>query len=281
MSAGPCGADSGAFFHAIPCAITLGDWYHVGMTESVAAAPLPSSRRFLTTRWSIVLAAGDAGSPDADQAMHTLCAGYWYPLYAYARRKGSSPEDAADQTQEFFARLIAGDFLQSADPRKGRFRTFLLTVFQRFLASEYEKRRAIKRGGNRRIFSIDTADGERRYTFEPTDVATPESLFERRWALMLLDRVLERLEEEYRQKGKGCLFEHCRAWLAGASSDAGYAATAAELNMSEVAVRVAVHRMRQRYRDLIREEVAATVDAPDEIEAELQALRSAICGENG
>jgi RNA polymerase sigma factor (sigma-70 family) len=251
------------------------------MTDSIVDAPPSSSpRRFLTTRWSVVLAAGDAASPDAGRALQTLSEGYWYPLYAYVRRKGTSPEDAADLTQEFFVRLIEGELLRAADPHKGRFRTFLLTVFQRFLARDYERQRALKRGGGRTVLSIDVADGERRYAFEPSEPATPELLFERRWALTLLERVLKSLEEEYCLKGKRDLFESCRAWLAGTSAETDYAATAARLDMSEVAVRVAVHRMRQRYRDLVRDEVAGTVDSPEDVEEELRLLRMAICGES-
>lgn len=249
------------------------------MADPVADSPLPAvSGRFQTTRWSLVLAAGDASAPDAHAALQTLSQGYWYPLYAYARRRGASPDDAADLTQEFFARLIEGELLQTADPRKGRFRTFLLTIFQRFLASDYERRQALKRGGNRPLLSIDAGEGERRYAFEPVDLATPELLFERRWALTLLEHVLGLLEQEYRQKGKGALFENCRAWLAGSADETSYSAAATSLRMSEVALRVAVHRLRQRYRDLVREEVAATVITPEEVEEELQALRVAISG---
>jgi RNA polymerase sigma factor (sigma-70 family) len=248
---------------------------------SADATPLPRpvAGRFVTTHWSIVLAAGDASASDAGQALQTLSEYYWYPLYAFARRRGASAEDAADLTQEFFARLIEGEFLSTADPQKGRFRTFLLTIFQRFLASEYQKGQAARRGGGRRVFSIDAADGERRYAMEPMDVATPEMLYERRWAMTLLQRVLQRLEEEYRCKGKAELFEHCRERLAGTGTDgSSYAETAARLRMSEVAVRVAVHRMRERYRQLVREEVAGTVDAYRDVEEELQALRMAILG---
>jgi RNA polymerase sigma factor (sigma-70 family) len=249
------------------------------MPRPPAHFPRSSEQRFVTTHWSVVRAAGDASAPNAGQALQALSERYWYPLYAFARRRGASAEDAADLTQEFFARLIEGEFLSDADPQKGRFRTFLLTVFQRFLASDHQKRNAAKRGGGRRMFSIDAADGERRYAMEPVDVATPEMLFERRWAMILLERVLQRLEEEYRQRGKANLFEQCRERLAGTGPDVSYETLAARLGMSEVAVRVAVHRMRERYRDLVREEVAGTVDSSQDVEEELQALRMAILGE--
>jgi RNA polymerase sigma factor (sigma-70 family) len=244
------------------------------------ATPLPRLvRKFVTTQWSVVLAAGDASAPNAGQALQSLSEGYWYPLYAFARRRGASAEDAADLTQEFFARLIEGEFLRAADPQKGKFRTFLLTVFQRFLASDHQKRQAARRGGGRTQFSIDAADGELRYAMEPLDVATPEMLFERRWAMTLLQRVLQRLEEEYRQKGKAELFAHCRDRLTGTGAEGSSCAeTAASLRMSEVAVRVAVHRMRKRYRELVQLEVADTVNAPQDVEEELQALRMAILG---
>jgi RNA polymerase sigma factor (sigma-70 family) len=231
---------------------------------------------FATTRWSVVLAAGNRASPDADAAIEALCRTYWYPLYAYSRRRGDTREQAQDLTQEFFLRLLDRNDLQSADPQRGRFRAFLLTVFKHFLAHERERQQAQKRGGDVRHFSIDAESGEERYRQEPTDRWTPETLYERRWALTLLDRVLTRLREEYASRDKADLFEQCQPCLTGAADAPAYAELAERLAMSEPAVRVAVHRLRQRYRELLRAEVAQTVGHPDDVEAELQHLRAAL-----
>jgi RNA polymerase sigma-70 factor (ECF subfamily) len=243
----------------------------------------PDSARpddFATTRWSIVLQAGDRASPESQRALQTLCEAYWYPLYAYARRRGSGPDESADLTQEFFARLLERPVLQTADRERGRFRAFLLTVFKRFLSNEAERHGAQKRGAGRLPLSIDAARGEERYRFEPADPWTPERLYERRWALTLLDRVMQRLGDEYQGRGKAELFERCKPALTGADTAAPYADVARQLGMAETAVRVAVHRMRQRYRELLTEEVRQTVDTPAEVDEELRSLRRALRGEN-
>ena len=229
----------------------------------------------------MVVAAGHRSSPGADDALQSLCESYWYPLYAFARRTGCSRDDAADATQEFFVRLLDRDFLKSADQERGRFRTFLLTVFKRFLTNEHERQNAQKRGGGLRHFSIDFEAGEERYQFEPADDRTPESVFERRWALTLLDRVVARLREEYESKDKAELFRHGQAYLGGSTGAPGYSVTAEALQVSEGAVRIAVHRMRERYREILLEEVAGTVEDPDAVEEELESLRRAIRGEAG
>lgn len=231
---------------------------------------------FATTRWSLVLAAGDRASPDAAAAIEALCRIYWYPLYAYSRRRGDAREQAEDLTQEFFLRLLDGAYLQAADPQRGRFRAFLLTVFQRFLSHEHERQQAQKRGGGVRHFSIDAESGEERYRQEPVDQWTPERLFERRWALTLLDQVMTRLQAEYADRNKAALFEQCKPCLTSAANAPAYAELADRLGMTEPAVRVAVHRLRQRYRELLRAEVAQTVEHPDDVDAELQHLRSAL-----
>lgn len=239
----------------------------------------PASARtddFATTRWSIIVRAGDRASPESRTALQTLCEAYWYPLYAYARRRGSGPEESADLTQEFFARLLEKPVLQTADRERGRFRAFLLTVFKRFLANEAERQGAQKRGAGRPPLSIDASTGEERYRFEPADAWTPERLYERRWALTLLDRVMERLGEEYQGRGKAELFERCKPALIGAETAEPYADLARQLGMAETAVRVAVHRMRQRYRQLLTEEVRQTVETPAEVDEELRALRAAL-----
>lgn len=227
-----------------------------------------------------MLEAGRRSAPEADAALEMLCRAYWFPLYAFARRRGYSPDDAADLTQEFFSRLIEKSFLESANPERGRFRTFLLTIFQRFLAKEFDRSQAIKRGGGLAHLSIDFDDGEMRYAGGLTDEQTPERIFERQWALTLLQRVVDQLRTEYRSKGKGELFEQCRSFLVGSAAAIGAAGTARNLNMTEGALRVAIHRLRERYRELLRIEVAGTIADETTIDDELLQLRRAIQGEN-
>jgi RNA polymerase sigma-70 factor (ECF subfamily) len=236
------------------------------------------NRRFATTQWSLVLEAGNRNAPEADQALSELCAAYWMPLYSFARRKGYSTEDASDRTQEFFARLIEKSFLATADPQRGRFRTFLLTLFQRFLAKEFEKGRAIKRGGASTILAFDFDGAESQWSTVLSDDKTAERIFEQQWAMTLLHRVVGLLNEEYRSKGKGELFNRCRIFLNGGSSDGAYVEVARDLKMSEGALRVAVHRLRERFRGLLRQEVAGTVASEQEVDDELMALRRAISG---
>ena len=252
-----------------------------GMSSGAPASPV--DRRpalFATTRWSVVQSAGHPSSPDAREALEALCRTYWYPLYAYARRRGASPDDAADSTQEFFSRLLEQDYLTTADREKGRFRSFLLTVFKRHLATEYEQARALKRGGDRRILSFDLEAGEQRYRNEPSDDWTPEALYDRRWALTLLEQVMAELQSEYEARDKGPLFEFCKPLLTAADDRTSYDEIGRELQMSEPAVRVAVHRMRARYREMLRREVAQTLGQADSVEDELQYLRAAIRGKN-
>jgi RNA polymerase sigma-70 factor (ECF subfamily) len=231
----------------------------------------------MTTRWSIVLAAGRQSSPDAKQALDSLCRTYWYPLYAFARRRGKQPDEARDLTQEFFARVLEKDYLNAADRERGRFRSFLLTVFKRFLANEHDHEQAQKRGGGRTFVSIDVDDGERRLSLEPSHNWTPEHEFERRWAVALLEQVLGSLRDDYHSKGKGRLFDCLKPFLTADEAADSYHTLAAELNMTVGAIKVAVHRLRQRYRDLIRHEVAGTVadegDADDELGQLLRAIR--------
>ena len=225
--------------------------------------------RFATTHWSIVVSAGGVRSPEASRSLAILCENYWFPLYAFVRRAGHSAEDAQDLTQEFFVRLLDKHFLAMADSKKGRFRTFLITAVKRFLANEYDRVRAKKRGGGQRIVSLEGL--EVRYCQEPADTLTPERIFERQWALTLLDQVLARLQTEMAAEGKAALFDALKGHLTG-SHLAGYATTAARLGMTEGAVKVAAHRLRQRYRELLREEIAQTVASPDEVEEEIRYL---------
>jgi RNA polymerase sigma-70 factor (ECF subfamily) len=231
---------------------------------------------FVTTHWSVVLAAGRSDTTRAHDALAHLCKSYWYPLYAYARRRGCSPHDAQDLTQDFFARLLAGKWVAEADRQRGRFRSFLLTAMKHFMANEWHKAQAQKRGGGQPILSLDDDTAEHRYRLEPAETATPESLFERGWALTLLEGVLARLEEEYRVDGKQAWMEAMRPALTTDRGDLDYADLAHKLGMTETAARVAVHRLRQRYRQLIRAEVASTVASPEEVEAEMHYLFQAL-----
>lgn len=212
----------------------------------------------------------------AAEAMATLCETYWYPLYAFARRRGLSADDAADLTQDFFGRLLRRDFLQTADPQRGRFRSFLLTIFKRYMGHQQQRDQAVKRGGGKRIFSLDPADGEQRYRFEPVEHCTAEQLYERRWAMTLLGNVLARLRQEYSDRGQAEFFQSARPWLTGDDAAGNYAAVSDRLAMSEGALRVAVFRLRDRYRELLRQEVAGTVSDPDSVDDELLRLRRAL-----
>lgn len=231
---------------------------------------------FGTTCWSVVAAAAHPSDPDGRDALAALCQIYWAPLYEFARRRGYSAPDAADLTQGFFAVLIEKNVVDAADPERGRFRNFLLTAFKRFLLNEYDRSTARKRGGGKSLISISAADAESRLNIEPLEKDTPERLFERRWAITLLDRVLGLLENEFREKGRSALFERCRECLTGAGTDQQYASIAAECRMSEAAVRVAVHRMRVRYRELLRREVAQTVCSEADVADELRLLLRAV-----
>jgi RNA polymerase sigma-70 factor (ECF subfamily) len=240
--------------------------------------PRPSDvAGFAATRWTVVLAAARGrASPLATEAMEELCRTYWYPLYAYVRRRGHDSHEAEDLTQEFFARLLAKEYLAGVDRRKGKFRAFLLAAMKHFLANEWDRLRAQKRGGGRRIVSLDASSAESRYHLEPAHHLTPEKLFERQWALSVLDRVLARLEAESSAEGKQTAFAGLKRFLTAGRKSARYAEVAAELGMSEGAVKVAVHRMRRRYRELLWEEISQTVAGPEEIDDEIHYLLSCL-----
>lgn len=242
----------------------------------------PSTSRpapvFATTRWSVVLAAAHGDSTAAHQALAHLCRTYWYPLYAYARRRGHSPHDSQDLTQEFFARLLEGNWLAQADRERGRFRSFLLSAMKHFLANEWHKAHAQKRGGYQFVLSLDDGAAEERYRLEPVETTTPETLFERGWALALLNDVLARLEREYGREGKPELLEAMRPALTMDRGSICYGAIAEKLGVNETAARVAVHRLRQRYRRLLRAEVANTVATPEEVDEEMQHLFRVLAG---
>jgi len=238
----------------------------------------PEGARFATTRWSVVAAAAAAGSRIEGRsrvALETLCASYWYPLYAYVRRQGHDPDEAADLTQAYFTRLLDKGDLTAADPARGRFRAFLIASIKHFLSNERERRRAKKRGGDRVILSIDGGDAERRYVHEPEDDLTPERLFDRRFAMALLEGVRDRLRQEQVQAGKGALFEHLAEHLSADSGRATFSQVAQTLGMQEGAVRVALHRLRRRFAELLRQEVAGTVTEPGDVDDELRDLLGA------
>jgi DNA-directed RNA polymerase specialized sigma24 family protein len=246
------------------------------MASLNADSEAASRGRFATTSWSVVAAAQDAGSSVARQALSTLCNSYWYPLYAYIRRQGYSAEQAEDLTQEFFTRLVEKDFLASVDPARGKFRSFLLAACAHFLANERDRARAWKRGGRCQLVSLDFAAAEARYGNEPSHTLTPEKLFARRWGLTLLDQVLGRLREDYVRRDKGRLFDRLRVCLLGEKEVVSCGRLAQELAMTEGAVRVAVHRLRQQFRELLRDEIARTVDSPDQVEDEIRDLFAAL-----
>lgn len=225
-----------------------------------------------------MLAARDADEPAARDALSCLCKAYWYPLYAYIRRAGHSADAAQDLTQEFFTRLLERDFLAAVDRSRGRFRSFLLASCRHFLSNERDRERAQKRGGGRPVLSFQATDAETRYSREPVDDMTPDRLFERRWALTLLDRVLDRLCAEFHARGKTDQFEYLRRYLVGDSDAPAYAEVARHLDSTPGAVKVLVHRLRQRYRELLREEIAPTVDTPDQVDEELRQLFRALGG---
>jgi len=219
----------------------------------------------------VLAAQGDAAT-DARAALETLCRAYWYPLYAYLRRMGQAPHDAEDLTQEFFARLLEKDWLLAADPEKGRFRTFLLVALKRFIAKEWRRATAQKRGGAQPHLPLDTTDAERRYAGEPVAALAADDIYERRWAMTMLDQALERLSAEFAQAGKAAEFDGLKRWLTADRGQIPYGELAAELGSSEGAVRVAVHRLRKRFRQLFREAIAGTVAEGEQVEEELRHL---------
>lgn len=230
---------------------------------------------FPTTQWSLILAAGDSQSPGGRTALATLCTDYWFPIYSYIRRRGADAAAAEDLTQAFFTQLLEKKSVKAADRARGRFRAFLLTAVKNFLANERDRERALKRGGGRAPIPLDIESGEARYRLEPMHEVTPERVFEKRWALALLDRVLAQLDEEMSRAGHQQRFARLQRFLVGRDSGEPYAEVGADLGMSASAVKVAVHRMRRRFAALLREEVARTVDDHGEVEAELQHLLNA------
>jgi RNA polymerase sigma factor (sigma-70 family) len=237
---------------------------------------LAASSRFNTTHWSVVLQAGREVSPHSSAALEKLCRAYWYPLYAFIRRKGFGEADAQDLTQQFFARLLERRDFASVDPRKGKFRTFLLASLSHFLSNERDRARAAKRGGGQTPIPLDGLQPEERYRLEPVNDSSPDKLYEVRWALTVLEQALSRLRQEMADAGKSVQFDQLKAYLVEDPGAGDYAAAAERLGGSRQSVAVTVHRLRQRYREIVRAEVAQTVTTPLELEEELRHLYSVL-----
>jgi RNA polymerase sigma-70 factor (ECF subfamily) len=234
-----------------------------------------ASSRFPTTSWTVVLAAG-GHAPGSAEALASLCAAYWYPIYAFVRRRGYAREEAEDLTQDFFARMLEHDTLAKARRERGRFRSFLLASVTNFLTNEWDRGRAQKRGGACVTLSLDFQSGEERYNREPSHRLTPEALFEQQWALAVLEHVLARLRLEHARKGHEAQFDRLKPFLTGDQDTGAYHQSAIDLNTSEAAVRTAVHRLRRHYAELLRQEIAATLADPGEVDGEIHSLLAAL-----
>ncbi|HEX4350431.1 MAG TPA: sigma-70 family RNA polymerase sigma factor [Verrucomicrobiae bacterium] len=228
--------------------------------------------QFSTTRWSVVLLAGQTISPDSAAALEKLCRAYWHPIFLFARRKGSNEEDAKDLTQQFFARLLERNDFSGLDPSKGKFRTFLLTAFTHFLANEYDRASALKRGGGQKIFSLEEFSPDELCDTSPASKTDPATLFDLRWAKTILQTALQHLKQEMSAAKKPAQFEVLKTFLTANAGDGDYAVAAQKLGVEASSVPVLVHRLRQRYRELVREEVAQTVASPVELEEEMRHL---------
>jgi RNA polymerase sigma-70 factor (ECF subfamily) len=233
---------------------------------------------FATTHWSLVLAASAKDVPDASRALAELCELYWYPLYVFVRKRVDDVHEAQDFTQAFFAKLLEQRQLELADPGRGRFRSFLLTACKRFLINEWHKAHAAKYGLGRRPLSLDFDSGESKFAIVAVDPRTAEQLYDRQWAIALLERVMDRLRSEYAIKDRLPHFEVLRHFLVGARQSGGFVEAARKLGISEATAKVGAHRMRTRYRELLRAEIAHTVERPDEVDDEIRELFAALGG---
>jgi RNA polymerase sigma factor (sigma-70 family) len=243
------------------------------MDDKVAGSPFLGHGDFATTRWSLVLAAGQRSKDArASEALENLCLIYWYPLYAYVRRRGYAPGDAEDLTQEFFARLLARDYLARADPHAGKFRSFLLAGINYLLSDERDKASRLKRGGGRKVISFDEEAAEARYRLEPEDQMTPERVFERSWVTTLIERAARNLREEYAAAGRAGLYDQLTEFRLDASGQRAYGEVAAQLGQSESSVKSAILRLRRRHRQLVRAEIAQTVADPSDVDNEIRYL---------
>ncbi len=243
-------------------------------TSSIRDPAQADARRpvFVTTHWSVVLSARDNASPQSAAALENLCGAYWYPLYAYARWLGNSPHDAEDLTQEFFARLLQKNYLSAVEQERGRFRTFLLVVFKRFLSEQWRRGQAQKRGGREAAVPFDTKLAESLYQNEPPATLPADKLYEQRWALALLDRTMARLRAEFHAAGNTAEFDRLKGFLTVGKREIASTAAADKSGMSSGALRVAAHRLRKRFRHILREEIAHTVARPEDVDEELRHL---------
>jgi len=232
------------------------------------------SPEFVQTQWSLVRRAAATDSPESRAALENLCHAYWFPIYAFVRRAGNSPHDAQDLTQDFFARLLAGKSIARADPALGKFRTFLLGALKHFLVDTRRKADALKRGGGVHVISFEQAQAEERYQLEPVDDRTPDKIFEQRWSVVLLEAAAARLRDEFHTAGKARQFEVLKPFLTAEGDETAYAHAGTELNHSSKTIAVAVHRIRRRFRYLVRSAIADTVSTPDEVEEEYRSLFS-------
>ena len=233
---------------------------------------------FVTTHWTMVLSAGRKSSPHSERALAELCQTYWYPLYAFVRRQGKTKEDAEDLVQTFFARFLEKNYLEGLAAERGKFRAFLLAALKHFLANEWDRAQAQKRGGGAEHLSLNWQDADERFHLDPPDPTNPERLFDREWALALLDRVIARLADECARDGKAELFTQAKGFLTVSSVAIPYGEAAKQLGMDEGALRVAVHRLRKRYRELLRDEISQTLAEPGQVDEELRSLLAALAG---
>ncbi len=243
--------------------------------QNSGSMALEPARHFNTTHWSVVLAAGQLTAPGATEALENLCAAYWYPLYAWLRRHGKSLHDAQDLTQAFLVHLLDKDRLQKPAPDHGRFRSFLLASLKNFLANEWDKTQALKRGAKFTFISADEEIGESRFRLEPSHDDTPDKAFERTWALTLLESVLGQLKKEYAGAGKSGLFDALQGYLSGDKGTLPYVEMAARLDLTEAALKMSVLRLRRRFGELLRAKIAHTVTGPEEIDEEIRSLFAA------
>ena len=249
-------------------------------SSAASSVQAPPGDYFLSTRWTVVLSAGHKSSPQSDQALAELCQTYWYPLYAFIRRSGQgrSREDAEDLVQAFFARFLEKNYLEGLASERGKFRAFLLACLKHFLANEWDKSTRQKRGGTARHLSLDWQTADERFQLEPEDTESPDRLYDREWAQALLERVLARLKQEYIDAGKAELFAHAKGFLMAKAEALPHVEAAAGLGMDAGALRLAVHRLRKRYRDTLKEEIAQTLADPSAVEEELRSLQAALRG---
>jgi DNA-directed RNA polymerase specialized sigma24 family protein len=238
----------------------------------------PASATFATTHWSVVFSAAHNQWPGAAEALNRLCQTYWYPLYGFLRRHGHKEEDARDLVQGFFAQILGNEFLGDAARERGKFRSFLLASLNYYVADQRARASRLKRGGGEPAFSLDAVEAEERYRYEPADELSPDKLFDRRWALALIERTLAKLEAEFAAGGKQASFLELRRFLPGGDADSTHAEVAARLGATEGAVKVAVHRLRQRFGQLFREEISQTVVSPVQVDEEIQHLLAALGG---